>query len=293
MYSAKAFEMSDMPVCIVTGATRGIGHAIAAGLAERGNHVVIACRDALRGQDAARAIERERSCRVDVFAVDLARPASIRAAMSEVLERFPRIDVLVNNAGVWSTRREETADGIERTWATNVLGYFLVSHLLLPRLADRRRGMTAARVVNVASGLAHSLDLGDVEFRQRRYRGIDAYAQSKQSDRMLTRAFARRWLSRGVTINAMHPGFTRTDAFRDGGGWQGRVAGMGARLFGKSPRRAADTALWLATSSEVEGVSGAYFQDRRELPCPFADIEREDALYELCSRMTGAEACAS
>lgn len=273
----------DEPVCIVTGATRGIGRAIASGLVERGARVVLACRDSARGNETARAIERSESNPVEVLVVDLARPVSIRKAMAEALERFPRIDVVVNNAGVWSARREETADGTERTWATNVLGYFLVSHLLGARLAARGK----ARVVNVASGLAHSLDLGDVEFTRRPYRGIDAYAQSKQCNRMLTRAFARRWMARGVTVNAMHPGFTRTDAFREGGGWQGRVAGLGARLFGKPPHRAADTAIWLATSPEVDGVTGAYFQDRRELMCPFADSAAEDALFDLCARMTG------
>jgi NAD(P)-dependent dehydrogenase (short-subunit alcohol dehydrogenase family) len=273
--------MNDRPVCMVTGATRGIGRAIAEGLAAHAR-VILACRDEVRGREVARAIAGG-SDRAEVLVVDLARPASIHAAMAEVVERFPRIDVLVNNAGVWSTAREVTADGIERTWATNVLGYFLVSHLLGPHLSQR------ARVVNVASGLAHSLDLADVEFTRRRYRGVDAYAQSKQCNRMLTRAFARRWMQRGITVNAMHPGFTRTDAFGAGGGWQGRVAGVGALIFGKPPRRAADTAIWLATSRDVDGITGAYFQDRREVPCPYADVDKEDALHDLCAHMTGVD----
>ena len=244
--------------------------------------MILACRDEARGREIARTISGGAHA-AEVLAVDLSRPGSIRAAAAQVATRFPTLDVLVNNAGVWSTTRKETPDGLERTWATNVLGYFLFSHLLESRLSE------GARVVNVASGLAHSLDLGDVELTRRRYDGLTAYAQSKQCDRMLTRAFARRWQRRKITVNAMHPGFTRTDAFAAGGGWQGRVAGLGALLFGKSPRRAADTAVWLATSPEIEGVTGAYFQDRRELPCPFADVAKEDALFELCARMTGVE----
>lgn len=273
------------PTALVTGATAGIGRAIAEGLAQRGFRVVLACRSRGRGLEAADAIERDTGSPCELLLVDLSDRASIRHAAEQLLARRVRLDVLVNDAAVWSVRREVTSEGIERTWAVNVLGYHLLTRLLEPALARPSRG-PSARVVMVASGLAHSLDLEDPCFERRPYAGLAAYAQSKQCSRMLTRAFARRVGSAGITVNAMHPGFTRTGAFAAGGGVQGAVAGLGAWLFGKSPARAADTALWLATSPEVEGVTGGYFQDRQELPCAFVDEAAEDALYALCERMT-------
>lgn len=275
------FVRADRPTCVVTGATAGIGRAIAHGLAERGAHVVLACRDRARGLEIAHAITWQTGSPADVVLVDLSDRTSIDRAADELLARFDRIDVLVNNAGVWSVERKETDQGIERTWAVNVLAYHRMIRRLSPRL---ERG---ARVVNVASGLAHSLELDDVELKRRPYRGVTAYAQSKQADRMLTRAFARRLFDAGVAVNSMHPGFTRTSAFRNGGGVQGAIAGLGSFLFGKPPRRAADTAIWLALSHEIAAVSGGYFQDRCELPCPYADESKEDALYELCEHMCG------
>jgi NAD(P)-dependent dehydrogenase (short-subunit alcohol dehydrogenase family) len=199
-------------------------------------------------------------------------------ASAEALARFPRIDRLVLNAAVWSVVKRYAPSGHERTWATNVLGHHLLLRLLEPRLAES----APARVVIVASGLAHSLDEDDVSFDRRPYRGVAAYAQSKQAQRMLTRAYARRLAPSGVSVCAMHPGFTRTTAFARGGGIEGAIAGLGALLFGKAPRKAADTAVWLATSDALEGVSGGYFQDRNELPCGFVDPLREDRLHALC-----------
>ena len=128
--------------------------------------------------------------------------------------------MLVNNAGTWLTRREETDEGIERTWATNMLGYFLLTEALRPLLARS----APARVVNVASELAHDLDLSDVEFERRPYEGVTAYAQSKQANRMWTWALARRLEGTGVTANAMHPGGVNTPLFRKGGGWKSLAA---------------------------------------------------------------------
>jgi NAD(P)-dependent dehydrogenase (short-subunit alcohol dehydrogenase family) len=261
----------------VTGASAGIGRAIAHGLGERGAHVVVLCRDRARGLEAMHEVAWRTGSPTDLVLADLSDMRAVRAAADEIRERFEKIDVLINNAAVWSVDRVETAQGIERTWAVNVLSYFLLTRSLAPQLAE------FARVVNVASGLAHSLELDDVQFVRRRYKGVTAYAQSKQADRMLTRAFARKL--GGVGVNSMHPGFTRTTAFAKGGGVQGFVAGLGAFLFGKPPARAADTALWLALDREIEGVSGGYFQDRCELPCPYTDIASEDALYALCERM--------
>ncbi len=266
-------------MALVTGATAGIGRAIALGLARSGFHVVVGCRDARRGEEVADELRRETGTTSSLMVADLSLPREVRAACASVQREVPRLDVLVNNAGGWSTRRVETPDGVERTWATNVLAYHLVTRLWEEPLAAAR-----GRVVFVASGLAHSLSLDDPEFRRRPYSGLQAYAQSKQANRMMARAFARRLEARGVVVNSMHPDFTRTGAFSAGGGFSGWVAGLGARLFGRSPYKAADTALWLATSAEVQGVTGGYFHERRELGCPFVNEAAEDALFSLCER---------
>jgi NAD(P)-dependent dehydrogenase (short-subunit alcohol dehydrogenase family) len=168
-------------------------------------------------------------------------------------------------------------------WATNVLGPFALTALLAPQLIAAH----GARVVNVASGLAHSLDPDDVEFRRREYNGLRAYAQSKQANRMLTRASARRFAGTGVTVNAAHPGFVKTGQFARGGGWQSSVADLGARMFGASIDQGADSVVWLAGSDEVAGTTGRYVQDRKDVPDQWQDEGNEEQLYALCAQMTG------
>jgi dehydrogenase/reductase SDR family protein 12 len=207
-------------VCVVTGANAGIGLAIADGLAAQGGHVVLACRSELRGAAALAELSRRHPrASFELALVDLATLSSVREAAAALADRHPRIDVLVNNAGAWSSYRQESSDGIERTWATNVLGPFLLTELLRDSLARA----DAARLINVASGLANGLQLDDVQLARRPYRGVAAYAQSKQANRMLTWAWSRRLEHDGVLAHALHPGLTRTDAFRKGGGVAGRL----------------------------------------------------------------------
>ena len=178
----------------------------------------------------------------------------------------------MNNAGVGVPARQESADGIELTWATNVLGYFLFTRSLLEPLTNA----PAARIVNLASLMAYGLDLEDVEFKRRKYDGSAVYAQSKQADRMLTWALARRFEGTSITANAMHPGVVDTNMLRS----------MAPGMKGRSPEEGADTAVWLATNPELEGVSGKFWVDRKERPCEFRGLEGEEALWSLCERMT-------
>jgi NAD(P)-dependent dehydrogenase (short-subunit alcohol dehydrogenase family) len=214
--------------------------------------------------------------------VDLASQASTRDFARDLERRFERLDVLVNNAGVWLNRRALSPDGIETTWATNVLGYHLATQLLLPLL----RAAPGARVVNVASQLAGGLDLDDVQYERRPYAGRDAYAQSKQADRMLTWALARRLAGTSVTANALHPGFVATEIFGKGGGLAGILASLYSKLRALPPAAGADTVVWLAASPEVEGRSGLYWKQRQEKRCRFRDEAAEEALWALSSRMT-------
>jgi NAD(P)-dependent dehydrogenase (short-subunit alcohol dehydrogenase family) len=277
-----AADLSDR-VCVVTGASAGIGEQVALGLARLRARVVLACRNPEKGAAVRDAIAAETgNPDLELLQVDLASQASIRSFARELLACHPRIHVLVNNAGIWMQTRRQGPDGIELTWATNVLGYHLVTCLLLPAL----EAAAPARVVNVASLMARDLDLSDVELTRRGYSGTTAYAQSKQANRLWTWALSRRVRARGVTANAMHPGGVNTEIFRKAGGLTGAAATAWASVFGKTPAQGADTALWLAAAPEFTGVTGQFFVDRQERRCEFRNRSAEEAVWSLCQGMT-------
>ena len=262
------------PLCLVTGANTGIGFEVARGLARSGFRVVLACRDRAKGEAARNTIASEISdSHVETLVVDLASQSSIRSAGQEYSRKHDVLDVLVNNAGMSSPTRRESPEGIELTFATNVLGY----HLLTGQLLALLRRAPAARVINTASMMAYGLDLDDVNFKRRRYDASTAYAQSKQADRMLTWALARRLEGTSVTANALHPGVVNTALLRS----------FAPGYSGITPAEGADTAIWLATSPEVAGVSGRLWVRRRETRCEFRGRENEEALWVLCERMAG------
>jgi NAD(P)-dependent dehydrogenase (short-subunit alcohol dehydrogenase family) len=254
-------------VAIVTGANGAIGVAICSGMAERGFEVVLVCRSAERARKAsdeiAKAVARAR-LRTEI--VDLSRRADIYA----FAERFAgRLDVLVNNAAIAPRRRSETPEGIEMELATNVLGYVWMMQAFEKALL----ASAPARIVNVASYWAGDLDLDDLQFKRRSYNNDTAYRQSKQCDRMLTVAFARRWSPSQITVNACHPGDVHS-ALSHSLGYGGH----------ESPEQGADTPVWLATDPSVAGVTGKYFAGRRQQSCQFARDERGIArLEEICA----------
>ncbi|MBI3722532.1 SDR family NAD(P)-dependent oxidoreductase [bacterium] len=270
--------------CVVTGASAGIGKVVAGNLARAGATVVLACRSPDRGRAALDLVVKDakNAASVSLELVDLGSQARVRDFARALLAKHAKIDVLVNNAGVWLPSRETSPDGFELTWATNALGYHLLTNLLLPAL----KAAGKARIVNVASTLAGGLDLDDLDWQKRGYDGKDAYAQTKQANRMLTWALAERLAGKGVTANAAHPGFVRSELFRRGSGLVGLVVSTAAFLAAKSVEKGADTPTWLAASPEVEGVSGKLFADRRELKCGFRDPVQIEALWETCERMT-------
>ncbi|HEY7413148.1 MAG TPA: SDR family oxidoreductase [Vicinamibacteria bacterium] len=273
----------DGRTALVTGASSGIGRETARALCRLGATVVMAVRDAGRGEEARADVERTTGSRhLEVALCDFSSPSRVRSFAAAFRERHPALHVLVLNAGIWSARRRLSAEGVELTWATNVLGYFLTADLLLPAL----RAGAPSRVVVVASELARNLDLDDPQFERRPYDGLEAYAQSKQANRMWTWALARRLEGSGVTANAMHPGGVDTGIFRKGGSVKGALAGLSMKIVGKSPAEGADTVVWLASAPELEGVSGRYWIDRQEHPCRFHHQAEEERLFELCQRMT-------
>ena len=246
---------------VITGGNTGIGKEAAVGLAELGARVVITSRNEERGRAARDEIaERSGSSGVEVMRLDLASFRSIRSFAAGVLDHFDRLDVLVDNAGLILLRRRETEDGFEETFGVNHLGHFLLTDLLLEKL----RASAPARVVVVSSnahrGAKRGLDFDDLQ-SERRYRWMEAYSKSKLANISFTRELARRLDSTGITVNALHPGFVRSDFGR--GGDLGGVYGWGIKYlaspFAISPERGARTTIYLASSPDVDGVTGGYF----------------------------------
>jgi NAD(P)-dependent dehydrogenase (short-subunit alcohol dehydrogenase family) len=272
--------------CVVTGATSGIGLATAAALAERGARVVLIGRSAARAGAAREAIGRRApGASVDVELGDLASLAAIRGLAPRLLARCPRIDVLVNNAGVFQLRRTTTIDGFETTFAVNHLAYFLLTNLLLERL----RETPGARIVSVSSEahrLGGPLDFDDLQ-SERRWRPFAVYGRSKLANLLWTRELARRLAGSGVTANCCHPGGVATRLGQGDAGWA-RALGRAIGLFLLTPEQGARTSVYLATSPELAGVSGRYFRKERESEP--ARIARDDAaakrLWDVSTALT-------
>jgi NAD(P)-dependent dehydrogenase (short-subunit alcohol dehydrogenase family) len=248
-------------VCLVTGATRGIGHETALGLAQLGARVVLVARDARRGQRVVEEIAmRSGNAAIELLVADLASQRSIRALADAFRRRHARLHVLVNNAGALFPNRSLTVDGIEHTLALNHLGYFLLTELLL----DVMRASAPARIVNVASG-AHArgrVDFDDLQSLHR-YGGLTAYRASKLENLWFTYELARRLAGSGITVNAMHPGTVATRFGLDEPGWFKLVKTL-IRPFLRTPEEGAETAVWLASAPELASVSGCYFVDGQE-----------------------------
>lgn len=263
---------------LVTGATSGIGREVAVRLGELGADIALACRDVERAEPVAARIEATGG-RATVMLVDMSSQRSVRELAAEVRARHGALDVLVNNAGVLLPQRQISVDGIERTFATNVLGYHALTALLLGTL----RAAPAARIVNVASTFAFGVDLDDLQFQGRRYDGMTAYAQSKACNRMLTWALDRRLTGSTVTANAMAPGLVLdTGLYRQlSVEARGELAAYGTRTV----EAGADTAIWLASSTDVDGVSGRFFEQRIEVPCEHRDQDAEERLWLTCNRL--------
>jgi NAD(P)-dependent dehydrogenase (short-subunit alcohol dehydrogenase family) len=245
---------------LITGATRGIGLAAAQALARRGAKLAIVARDDARAAAAVRSIEGEGGGEVDVLHADLTSQASVRALASEALARYPRIDVLVNNAGAMFTKRELTIDGIERTWALNHLAPFLLTTLLL----DRLKASAPARIITTSSD-AHKgklIPFDDLNAeRSWKGRGFTRYGETKLANIMFTRELARRLDGTGVTAYCFHPGLVATGFNRNNGALMSAAMTVIAP-FSRSPRKAAETLVWLADSPDVSKQSGGYYEDR-------------------------------
>ncbi len=271
-------------ICLVTGANSGLGKVTAKALAAGGATVIMVCRSRDKGRAARDEIVSEtRNENVDLMIADFSVLNQIRRLAAEVRAKYPRLHVLVNNAGAYNGKRTLTADGYETTFAVNHLGYFLLTAELLELL----KSSAPARIVNVASEAQRGgrINFDDLNL-ENDYSGWRAYAQSKLANIIFTYELARRLEGTGVTANCLHPGTVRTNIFSNVKG----VAGMIVRPFTllmRTPEKGADTIIWLATSPEVESVTGKYFIDRvaRESNPQSYDREVAARLWEVSEQM--------
>lgn len=253
-----------------------------------GATVALVCRNRKRAE-AARAEIRAATgnAAVEILLADLSSQAEIRRLAQELLDRYPQIHVLINNAGVLNRKRMTTVDGIETVFAVNHLAYFLLTHLLLERLIASE----SARIINVASQ-AHrwgNLDFNDLQ-NARGYRAMQVYGQSKLCNILFTRELARRTAGTGVTVNCLHPGGVATGLGWNNGWWAVLIA-KALQPFSRTPEQGADTAVYLATSPAVAAVSGKYFSDRREIQPSLAaqDDEAARRLWQISAELTGVK----
>ena len=248
-------------VCVVTGGNAGLGLATATALARRGATTVITARDRAKG-DAAVAMIRARAANDDVYCIDLdlASLASVRVCAEAVLKRWPRLDVLINNAGGIFSPRSETVDGFETIFGVNHLGPFLLTNLLL----DRLRSSAPARVVHLSS-LAYHFPVTGIRFDDlqstRRFSSAIVYGRAKIAVGLFSAELHRRHHSAGLSSYAVHPGFVRT-SFAQDGDMSGFFASASAATFIRTPERGASATLWCATEPGIESSSGSFVQNR-------------------------------
>ena len=259
---------------LVTGATNGIGLVTARELAHMGAQVTILSRNPAKCAAVAEKLSAESANPVEFIAADLSTLAGIMQAAATFKQRHTRLHILVNNAGAMFTRRKLTSDGYEMTFALNHLNYFLITILLL----DILKASAPARIVNVSSGahLRATLDLDNLQ-SEKSFSSMGAYGQSKLANVLFTNELARKLEGTGVTANAVHPGFIATGFARN----NGLFYNLGMKLIGlfiRKPEQGAQTSIYLASSPEVEGVSGKYFVDCK--PAETNPLANDQALAE-------------
>jgi len=273
---------------LLTGATSGIGLAAAEALAVRGARLVLTARNPVRAEAAVARIRESRpGTDSDVLAADFASLAEVAAAARRFLASGRPLDVLLNNAGLMNTSRKTSRDGFEEMLAVNHLAPYLLTRLLLPRLQEAGR----ARIVHVASN-AHAfckgIDFDDLQL-ERRFRAFPAYGHSKLANILFNAELARRIAGSGVTTNALHPGAVATGIGTNNGGLSARIVPLLMKPFFRSPAKGAETAVWLADSAAVEGLSGGYYHDCRPIePKPWGrDAAAAARLWDVSEQLVG------
>jgi NAD(P)-dependent dehydrogenase (short-subunit alcohol dehydrogenase family) len=283
--------MIEGKTCLITGSTSGIGKEIAIGLAKMKANVILVGRNKAKCQETVEEIWRNVSIsnnknRVSYLLADLSSQASIHQLANKFLDSYESLDILVNNAGVFLSKRFTTVDGIEYTIAVNHLATFLLTNLLFERIKASR----PSRIITTSS-VAHIgayINFDNLQFERGRYNGVKAYRQSKLANILFTKELARRSRGSGVTTNCFHPGGVRTNLVQSSP-WYYRLIWAIINPFLASPRKGADTAIYLASSSEVAEISGKYFVNRKPVrPSELADDHATAArLWNISEELTG------
>ncbi len=289
---SRGWSVSELPrmdgrVVMVTGAGSGLGLAAAEGFARLGATVWMVVRSRPRGENARRAIvERSGNDDIHVAVCDLSKRTSIRRFAGRFPGQASRLDVLVNNAGVMTERRALSADGIELTLATNVLGPFLLTNLLIPLL----QASAPARIINVSSGGMYTqrIRIDDLQSEAGEFDGPTAYARTKRAEVILTEIWARRLAGTGIVVHAMHPGWSDTPGVRSSLPRFYRVT----RPLLRTPEQGADTIVWLGAAAEPALTSGRFWHDRRprpthRLPRTHETPEEAASLWAQCAELSG------
>ena len=276
---------------LITGGTSGIGKAMAVAMTAMGANVVVVGRNPARGKAAVEEIKaRSYSESVELMLADLSVQSEVRRLAEEFLERYDRLDVLANNAGLVQSKRTETPDGIETTLAINHLAPFLLTNLLIERLEQS----APSRVITVSSEAQRwgNVDFEDMQSR-RKYRGFPVYGMTKLANIMFTYELAERLSGTGVTANCLHPGSVGTNFGQNNRGPMALFFRT-FKPFMRSPEQGADTLIWLASSPEVEGISGMYFSDRKVIEAKkvTCDPAARRRLWEISEDLTGLKVTA-
>ena len=277
---------------LVTGANQGIGKATAIALAAKGAHVVLVARSAEKGRAALAEVQAAGNAGAELVVGDLSSQEQVRRVAAELKAAHARLDVLVNNAGVYVPERHVTVDGLEETFALNHLGYFLLTRELLPLL----QATPGARIVNVSSE-AHrgaKMHWDDLQLERTGYRGFKAYGQSKLANVLFTYELARRLEGTGVTANCLHPGVIGSGFGQTYGGALSVLVKI-ARPFMLTPEDGARTSVYLASSPEVEGVTGKYFSKCKPVKSNAVsyDLQSQQKLWSLSEQLLKVQAKAA
>lgn len=273
-------------ICLITGANSGIGKATALGLAKMGAELVMICRDREKGEAAQKEIiAQSRNNNIELMLADMSSQDSIRSLASDFQKTHEKLELLINNAGVYLTKRLTTPDGLEATFATNLLGPFLLTNLLLGVL----KAGAPSRVVNISSDAHNGIRMNFDDLQgEKKFSGWQPYGQSKLGMILFTHELSKRLARIGITVNSVHPGTVRTHFAKNNGG----LVALGFRIIGAffiSPSTSANRVLYVATSPDLTNVSGKYFSKMREEKSSRESYDDSSAaqLWRISEQLTG------
>jgi NAD(P)-dependent dehydrogenase (short-subunit alcohol dehydrogenase family) len=276
----------DGKICMITGANSGIGKATAIGLAKLNATVVMVCRDKEAGRTAQEEIINETGNKnIDLFLCDLSSQGQIRKLVDEFKQKYQNLHVLINNAGIMLKNRSECVDGLEMNFAVHVLAPYLLTLSLL----DLLKKSAPSRVIIVSSAMHKmaKMDFDDLQCENKKYSLNKAYGSSKLAETLIGYELSRRLEGTGVNVNLVHPGVVATNLGRD----QSKFSQWFARKFFKSPEAGAETSIYLATSPEIEGITGKYFINKEQRKSSEESYNKDYSkqLWEICVEITGID----